>query len=92
MENQPATAMLARADTVAAHARQMRARRIVGHVIGRILIHATLILLSLMAIVPVLWMISSSLKASTEVFAVPMQWLPETPRWANYSDAFERAP
>ncbi len=92
MENQSTSATFTRSDAAAAHARQARMRRLIGHVIGRILIHATLILLSLMAIVPVLWMISSSLKASTEVFAVPMQWLPETPRWANYADAFERAP
>ncbi len=73
-------------------ARALRWRRVAGQVIRRIVVHAILLILSIMAIVPVLWMISSSLKASTEVFAVPMQWLPASPRWANYADAFAMAP
>ena len=77
---------------VSADVRAQRQRRLVGHALGRVVIHTILILLSLMAIVPVLWMISSSLKASTEVFAVPMQWIPASPRWDNYGDAFAMAP
>jgi multiple sugar transport system permease protein len=72
--------------------RALRWRRVAGQVIRRLAIHAILLLLSAMAIVPVLWMISSSLKASTEIFAVPMTWLPASPRWANYADAFAMAP
>jgi multiple sugar transport system permease protein len=45
-----------------------------------------------MALVPVLWMISSSLKASTEIFVVPIRWIPERPQWSNYGKAFEMAP
>ena len=59
---------------------------------NRVLMHAVLIVLSLMALVPVLWMISSSLKASTEIFVTPIQWIPSTPRWGNYATAFARAP
>ena len=54
--------------------------------------HLLLLLLSLMSLVPVLWMISSSLKASTEIFVTPIEWLPRTPRWENYPAAFARAP
>jgi ABC-type glycerol-3-phosphate transport system permease component len=60
--------------------------------LGRLAIHLGLLLLSIMALVPVLWMISSSLKASTEIFVTPIEWLPRTPRWENYSAAFTRAP
>jgi len=59
---------------------------------NRIVMHAVLIALSLMALVPVLWMISSSLKASTEIFVTPIRWVPTTPRWENYATAFQRAP
>lgn len=59
---------------------------------ARLFMHGLLLLLSMMALVPVLWMISSSLKASTEVFVIPIQWLPASPRWQNYTDAFNRAP
>ena len=58
----------------------------------RLGVHLLLILLSLMSLVPVLWMISSSLKASTEIFVTPIEWLPRTPRWENYPAAFARAP
>ncbi|MBS5063205.1 MAG: carbohydrate ABC transporter permease [Hungatella hathewayi] len=36
-------------------------------------------------IFPLLWMVSSSLKSSDEVFRIPFQWLPETFRWSNYA-------
>lgn len=55
-------------------------------------VHLLLLLLSAMSLVPVLWMISSSLKASTEIFVTPIEWLPRTPRWENYPAAFARAP
>ena len=43
-------------------------------------------------LVPTLWMITSSLKASTEVFAHPIQWLPKDPQWSNYAKAFSLLP
>ena len=33
---------------------------------------------------PLLWMISSSLKTPSEVFARDFKWIPENPRWDNY--------
>lgn len=41
-------------------------------------------------VLPFAWMILSSLKASTEVFAVT--WIPEQPRWQNYIDVFTMVP
>src|SRR5262245_26714291 len=67
-------------------------RRWVEDMARRLLVHSLLLLLSLVALVPVLWMISSSLKASTEIFVTPIRWMPETPRWGNYAKAFESAP
>lgn len=73
----------------AAALKQRRRRRDAA---SRLAAHAALLLLSIMAITPVLWMISSSLKASTEIFRIPMQWIPATPRWENYPAAFAKAP
>lgn len=73
----------------AASQKQQRQRRAW---LSRMGVHLLLILLSLMSLVPVLWMISSSLKASTEIFVTPIEWLPRTPRWENYPAAFARAP
>jgi ABC-type glycerol-3-phosphate transport system permease component len=43
-------------------------------------------------LVPTFWMISSSLKVSTEVFAHPIVWLPQDPHWNNYVKAFQLLP
>jgi ABC-type glycerol-3-phosphate transport system permease component len=43
-------------------------------------------------LIPTIWMISSSLKASTEVFAHPIVWIPEKPEWDNFTDVFELRP
>ena len=50
----------------------------------------TLLLVSFL--VPALWMVSSSLKASTEVFAPPIVWIPESPQWQNFAKVFEILP
>ncbi len=46
-------------------------------------------LLAVSFLVPTFWMISSSLKVSTEVFAHPIQWWPAEPHWQNYAQAFQ---
>lgn len=53
-------------------------------------IFMTLLVISFL--VPTFWMFTSSLKASTEVFVHPIQWLPETPQWRNYARVFELQP
>ena len=50
----------------------------------------TLVLISFLA--PTLWMISSSLKVRTEVFAHPIVWIPAAPQWRNYVDALNLLP
>lgn len=63
-------------------------RRFLGLSVLQILM--TVILISFL--VPTLWMISSSLKASTEIFVHPMVWLPKNPQWKNYLDIFKVLP
>jgi len=50
----------------------------------------TLCVISFLA--PTFWMISSSLKANTEVFAHPIVWVPAQPQWDNYLEIFRRLP
>lgn len=59
---------------------------IVWLVVLQILLTIGIVLFSL----PLLWMLTSSLKASTEVFNV--SWLPAQPRWQNYVDVFTFVP
>ncbi len=41
---------------------------------------------------PLFWMFSGSLKTTQEVFAIPPTFLPSSPRWSNYIDAWNSAP
>ena len=50
----------------------------------------TLALLTFLA--PTFWMISSSLKATTEIFAQPIVWIPKDPQWSNYREAMTMLP
>jgi ABC-type glycerol-3-phosphate transport system permease component len=61
-----------------------RARRVAG----RALLYALLIGLSLLFLVPLAWMISTSLKPSDEVTIFPVRWIPGRIRWQNYVEAW----
>ena len=45
---------------------------------------AIFFVVGLLFLIPLFWMLSSSLKTPSEVFARNFKWLPETPIWANY--------
>jgi ABC-type glycerol-3-phosphate transport system permease component len=47
---------------------------------------------AIMFILPFLWMFSTSLKASNEIFIFPPKWIPETLHWENYTGALALAP
>lgn len=57
-----------------------------------IVLYVVLALLAAVMIVPFLWMLSSSLKLSKDVFSFPMQWIPESPRWENYKEIWTKIP
>jgi multiple sugar transport system permease protein len=61
--------------------------------VGRsVLIYAVLVLLSLIFTLPLLWMVTTSLKEQGQVFQVPPVWIPDPVRWDNYPEATRRAP
>ena len=45
---------------------------------------------ALVMIVPFLWMISTSLKGQSQLFAWPPNWLPNPVVWTNYSEVFSK--
>jgi multiple sugar transport system permease protein len=51
-----------------------------------------LVLAAAVTLIPVTWTVLSSLKSNDTIFAIPMQWLPDSLHWNNYSEAFEVAP
>lgn len=42
-------------------------------------------------LLPLIWMVSTSLKVQSEVFVRPIDWIPNDPRFANYPEAYGRA-
>jgi len=59
---------------------------------SRFFTYILLVLITLTMLLPFAWMLSSSLKLNKDVFTFPMQWIPEEPRWANYSTIWTRIP
>jgi multiple sugar transport system permease protein len=51
---------------------------------GRVLVYVILAVLTILTLLPFVWMLSSSLKNDTDVFSVPIQWIPSNPQWGNY--------
>jgi len=47
---------------------------------------------ALLFLIPFLWMISSSLKPNYQIFEAPPRWIPNPPRWENYSEALTTLP
>ena len=43
-------------------------------------------------VVPLFWMISTSLKGTDALFAYPPEWIPRPPVWRNYIDAWRMLP
>jgi len=51
-----------------------------------------MILLSCIFMIPLVWIVSTSLKQQGEVFAYPPVWIPNPIQWHNYAEALNRAP
>jgi multiple sugar transport system permease protein len=51
-----------------------------------------LVIFALFFILPFLWIISTSLKGDTQIFAIPPVWIPDVFHWENYVKVFERMP
>lgn len=56
------------------------------------ILYLILALLTLVYIVPFFWLVSSSFKAPTEIFKVPIVWMPETLQWDNFYRATNEIP
>ena len=54
----------------------------------QILSYALMVLVVIIVGLPRLWMALGSLKTNQEIYSVPTQWLPASPRWDNFADAW----
>ena len=64
-------------------------RKIPATTIG---IYFTVIIVTIVMLLPFAWMLSASLKLSRDVFAFPIEWIPSQPRWENYVDIWTKFP
>ena len=58
----------------------------------RAVIYILLIGLTVITLTPLIWMLSSSLKLDSEVFSIPIKWIPDNPQWSNYAKIWEKIP
>jgi len=58
----------------------------------KMLSHFILCLVGLLFLIPFLWLLLTSLKTEAEIFAIPIDWWPETLNWKNYADAMSMIP
>lgn len=56
------------------------------------LLYGALVAVAVVLLLPFAWMVSTSLKGNEAIFSIPPQWIPETIRWDNYAEVFERMP
>ncbi len=59
-------------------------------VVKKVLLYALLIALTVITLLPLLWMLSSSFKLSSEVFTFPIQWIPKVFHYENYVTIWEK--
>jgi ABC-type glycerol-3-phosphate transport system permease component len=56
--------------------------------LGRTIVYALLLAGSIIFLFPFLWMVSTSLKASSELYIWPPAWIPEQLLFSNYTEAW----
>ena len=56
------------------------------------LYYSVMLLLALMFLLPLVWMVSTSLKTPAETLSVPPTFIPAEPQWQNYAAVFEIIP
>lgn len=62
-------------------------------ILSQSILYLILLIMAAAMIVPFLWMLSSSVKLDREVFNMnPFVWIPEKPRWRNYTDIWIKVP
>lgn len=62
------------------------------HLTGRGLYYAVMIALALLFVLPLIWMLSTSLKTEAQTLSIPPTFIPTDPQWNNYVEVFQVIP
>ena len=60
--------------------------------LGTAFFYGVAILLAVIALIPFLWMISTSFKSRGALMSIPIEWIPENPTWDAYIKVFSKFP
>lgn len=77
---------------VAVDAAAHRSRRHLARTVETAGVYLALTVASLLFFLPLLWVLTTSLKALPDAFLYPPKWVPIPPVWDNYSEAMLRRP
>ena len=61
-------------------------------VVRRAALYVVMVALAFVFLIPMIWLVSTSLKSQGQVFAYPPVWIPDPLQWGNYVEAMSRAP
>jgi len=53
-------------------------------------VYIGLAIITIITLLPLIWMLSSSLKNDTDVFSLPIQWIPFNPVWGNFVQIWKK--
>ena len=70
-------------------AAQLRRRRLLSQRASSLLYHGALVTICGVIVLPLVWMVSSSLKSNNEIFIYPPHLIPAHPLWRNYPAALQ---
>ncbi len=56
---------------------------------GHLIVYPLLIVVMFIALLPYYWMVASSLKTTENMFAYPVQWIPNPVNWLSYIQAWQ---
>ncbi len=68
--------------------REARLTPMPRHLARPAFLYVCLTVIAFFLLVPVFWMVSTSLKGIGDVFDLPVQWIPSDPQWENYFHAW----
>ena len=66
--------------------------QVVRRTMRTVTVHAILLAIAFVSLVPLFYMISTSLKDYGREFTIPIEWIPNPIVWENYKTALERVP
>ncbi|GAC1361562.1 MAG: carbohydrate ABC transporter permease [Ktedonobacteraceae bacterium] len=73
---------------VSREARNRRERGLFYKKLSMLWTYVLLSVLSIIFLLPFVWIISASLKNEFQYFAIPIRWIPNPPLWSNYVEVF----